>query len=160
MLEVTFACVGSLKERFWREAVQEYQKRLQRYCRFQCVEIDEVRLPQNPSQKEIDAALDAEGEALLHKLPRGCQLIALCVEGKEMDSVALSEMIEDAKITRGSSIAFVIGSSYGLSQQVKQAAKLRLSVSQMTFPHQLMRVMLCEQIYRAFKIAAGEKYHK
>lgn len=156
MLEVRLICVGKLKEAYWRDAVQEYEKRLRPLCKFQIIELPEARLPENPSQAQIDQALEQEGKAILEKAAG--KLISLCIEGKETDSPVLAKKLTDAMQSPGA-VTFVIGSSFGLSESVKSAGE-RLSMSPMTFPHQLARVMLCEQIYRGFQIVNGTKYHK
>ena len=159
MITVRMIFVGSFKEAYWRDAAAEYEKRLLGLCRFESVCLKEERLPENPSQKQIEAALAAEGDAILAAIPRRAYKIAMCVEGKEMSSEALAERI--GRISESTdTICFVIGSSYGLSEKVKQACDLRLSVSQMTFPHQLLRVMLLEIVYRSFQILRGSRYHK
>ena len=160
MLTVTVACVGKLKEAYWRDACAEYAKRLGAFCRLQIVEVAEERLPEAPSAAQITAAIEAEGQRLLSRIPAGASLIALCIEGKEMPSEALSKQLSDWAVDGVSHVALVIGGSHGLSDAVKQEARLRLSFSPMTFPHQLARIMVLEQIYRAFQIASGGKYHK
>ena len=160
MLNVTLACVGKLKEAYWRDACAEYAKRLQAFCKLNIVQIDEVRLPDAPSDAQIDAALEAEGQRLLSHVPSGAAVIALCIEGKELSSTALSQQLMNWTVDGISHVVLIIGSSCGLSNTVKQAARLKLSMSPMTFPHQLARVMVLEQLYRALQIAAGGKYHK
>lgn len=159
MLRVTVIAVGSLGERHWRDACAEYEKRLRIFCKPEIVEVDEYRLPRAPSPAEIRRGVEAEGAAILAKLPGGAHTVALCVEGRPLSSEELG-----AQLTRlageTSRVAFVIGGSHGLSDAVKAAADSKLSMSAMTFPHQLARVMLLEQVYRAFSIAAGGKYHK
>jgi 23S rRNA (pseudouridine1915-N3)-methyltransferase len=160
MLTVTIACVGKLKEEYWRSACGEYAKRLSPFCKLNIVETDEVRLPEDPSQAQITAALETEGHRLLSRIPAGAALIALCIEGKGMTSPELAREMMGWTVDGVSHIAFVIGSSHGLSDLVKASARLRLSMSAMTFPHQLARVMVLEQLYRAMQITAGGKYHK
>ena len=160
MLNVTLACVGKLKEAYWRDACAEYAKRLQAFCKLNVVQIDEARLPDDPSAAQIEAALDAEGQRLLSQVPSGAALIALCIEGKELSSTALSQQLMTWTVDGISHVVLMIGSSFGLAPMVKQAARLKLSMSPMTFPHQLARVMVLEQLYRALQIAAGGKYHK
>ncbi len=160
MLTVTIACVGKLKEAYWRDACAEYAKRLSAFCRLQIAEVSEERLPDNPSAAQIAAALQAEGERLLSRVPVGAPIVALCIEGKGYTSEALSEQLSQWTVDGISHVVFVIGGSWGLSPQVKQQARVRLSMSGMTFPHQLARVMLLEQIYRALQISNGGKYHK
>ena len=156
---VRFITVGTLKEAYLREAVAEYRKRLSGMCRVEDVELKEYKLPDHPSDAEIQTALDAEAKAILAAVPPRAYLIALCVEGKQMSSPELAKKLESVG-NEASEICFVIGSSYGLSRQVKQAAKFALSVSELTFPHQLMRVILYESVYRCYQIAKGTKYHK
>ena len=159
-VKITVIAFGTLSERHFADAFAEYARRLAPVCAFECVELREKRLAADPSPAGIAAALDAEGrEALARIPPRACAVV-LAVEGKAMTSEALAGFI-DAKMSAGTSeFAFVIGSSYGLSPEVKRRADLLLSMSAMTFPHQLARVMLAEQIYRAMQIRAGTKYHK
>ena len=159
MLNFTLITVGSLKEDYLRRAVAEYEKRLSSYCRPNIVELKEVKLPDSPSKSEIDAALDSEADRILAAIPPRAFKVALCVEGKQMSSEKLAATIENATQTH-SDVAFIIGSSYGLSPRVKSAADLRLSFSELTFPHQLMRVITVEAVYRAFTIIKGTKYHK
>lgn len=160
MRSITLLCVGKLKERYWREAVEEYQKRLSAFCRLSIVEVEEERLPDNPSPAQIAHTLEAEGARLLAKVPTGAAIYALCIEGKEMDSPTLSASLDKLTVDGVSHIVFIIGGSWGLSEEVKRAARVRLSMSPMTFPHQLARVMLLEQLYRAGQISLGGKYHK
>ena len=160
MLNVTVICVGKMKEKFYIEAAAEYQKRLKGYCRPEIIELPEQKLPQDPTRGQIEAALDKEHEAILAKLPRTGKVIAMCVEGKPMSSPALARAVEEWMVSGMSDLVFVVGGSYGLSPKIKQRADLRLSMSEMTFPHHLARVMLLEQIYRAFKIQEGSGYHK
>ncbi len=159
MLSIQILCIGKLKEKYWKEACAEYAKRLSGFCRFSIVELEESRVPENPSQAQIDHALKEEGARILAKTGSAA-LIALCIEGREMSSPALSKELQLAAVNGISKLAFAIGGSWGLSGDVKRAAKYKLSMSPMTFPHQLARVMLCEQIYRAFQIANDGKYHK
>ncbi len=156
---VRFITVGSLKESYLREAVAEYRKRLSGLCRVEEVELKEVRLPDDPSDAEIRRALEAEGKAILAAVPPRAYPIALCVEGKQMSSPELSRKLEAVSASCGE-LCFIIGSSHGLSPEVKAAAQMRLSVSELTFPHQLMRVILYEAVYRCYQIAKGSKYHK
>ena len=160
MLTVSVVCIGKLKEKYWRDAFEEYAKRLNAHCKFQLVELDEVRISDRPSQKEIDTVVEKEGERILAKLPGGGAVIALCIEGKQWSSEELADYIARQPINGVSHLAFVIGGSYGLSPAVKQKAAVKLSFSKMTFPHQLFRVLLAEQIYRAFQIEKGSPYHK
>ena len=151
MLGVRLICVGKLGEKFWADAVKEYTKRLGAYCKLEIIELPEQRLPQTPSEGEIAQALEKEAALIESKLLPGASVIAMCVEGKPMSSEQLAGT---------SKICVPIGGSCGLSERVKKKAALRLSMSPMTFPHHLARVMVLEQIYRALNIAAGGKYHK
>lgn len=160
MQHVTVLCVGKLKESYWRDAVAEYAKRLSAFCRFTVIEVDEERLPDAPSAAQIAHTLEEEGKRLLSRIPRDALTVALCIEGKTVSSEMLSARLSSWALDGKSHIVFVIGGSFGLSDEVKNTAALRLSMSPMTFPHQLARVMLLEQIYRAFQIASGGKYHK
>lgn len=159
MLSVKIICVGSLKENYLREASAEYSKRLSGFCKFNVVELKETRLSEAPSQKEIESALRSEGQAIISAMPQRSYKIAMCVEGKQMSSEKLAAKLEDVSQTY-SEICLVIGSSFGLSEDVKKACDMRLSVSELTFPHQLLRILLLEAIYRAFNINAGTRYHK
>ena len=159
MMKITLITLGKLKEKYLVEACKEYSKRLSAYCNLQILEVEPVRLGDNPSDSEIEKALDSEAEVILKKIPKGDAIVPLCVEGKGMTSPQLAKkMLEFCNVGKG--ITFIIGSSYGLSNRVKAAGDIRLSLSEMTFPHQLFRVMLLEQIYRAFKINEGSAYHK
>ena len=159
-MNYSILCIGSLKERYWKEAEQEYRKRIRRFGSWNVTELPEYPLPEHPSEKEIARALQKEGEALKHKISPQSFSIALCVEGERCSSEELAALI--ARISREgkSSITVLIGSSYGLSPDLKAACQKRLSISPMTFPHQMMRIILAEQFYRAHKIIAGERYHK
>ena len=159
MIKVTLIALGKLKESYLRDAVSEYSKRLSRYCDMEIIELEPIKLPDTPSKAQIDSALQKEAEMILKKIPKNCDVYPLCVEGKQFSSEEFAEKIEDLS-QQGRGITFIIGSSYGLSEQVKAVAKTRLSLSKMTFPHQLFRVMLLEQVYRAFKINEGSTYHK
>ncbi|HIS50154.1 MAG TPA: 23S rRNA (pseudouridine(1915)-N(3))-methyltransferase RlmH [Candidatus Gallacutalibacter pullistercoris] len=159
MMNVQILCIGKLKESYWREACAEYAKRLKAFCTFSIVELPESRLPDDPSPALIEKALEEEGEKLL-AAAKGSAVIPLCIEGKELSSPQLAQRLEDLASRGVSSVSFIIGSSFGLAERVKRAGAVRLSMSPMTFPHQLARVMLCEQIYRAFQIQNHGKYHK
>ncbi len=159
MINLTFITVGSLKEDYLRRAVDEYKKRLGAFCRVNIVELKEVKVPDDPSENEIASALDAEADRILAAIPPRAYKFALCVEGRQLSSEQLAKKLDDATMEH-SDICFVIGSSHGLSDRVKSAADMRLSFSLLTFPHQLMRVILAEAVYRAFTIIKGTKYHK
>lgn len=160
MQKVTILCVGKLKEKFYTEAAAEYVKRLGRFCKIEIVELPEDRLPEAPSPAQIEAALAREGEAIKAKLPSSAAIIAMCVEGKTMSSEALAALMAQGASQGQSHLVFLIGGSFGLHPSVKALASVRLSMSPMTFPHHLARVMLLEQIYRGYQINAGSKYHK
>ena len=160
MLNVTVLCVGKLKEAYWRDAAAEYTKRLGAFCKFQVIELDEERLPEKPSDGQIASALAAEGKRMAAKIPTGAAVAALCIEGKPCSSERLAEQLEEWAVGGTSQVVFLIGSSHGLAPEMKARASWRLSMSPMSFPHQLARVMLLEQIYRAMNIRSGGKYHK
>ena len=159
-MNVNVVCIGKLKERFWQEACAEYAKRLSRFVTLQITELKEVRLPDKAGPAEESAVKEAEGRAILKVLPEDAFVVALDLKGKTMDSPALAVFLEDIQRQGRGRLVFVIGGSLGLSAAALDRADLRLSFSDFTFPHQLMRVILLEQLYRACKISAGEKYHK
>ena len=159
-ISVHIICVGKLKEKFYTDAAAEYVKRLGAYCKLQLTELPEERLPQNPSRAQIDAALEKEAQAVRGKIPKGAAIISLCVEGTLLSSEQLAEKLEQWSAGGTGSLVFLIGSSYGMHPSLKAQAKLKLSMSPMTFPHHLARVMLLEQLYRCFKIQEGSGYHK
>lgn len=160
MLSLYLICVGKLKEKFYLEACAEYIKRLSPYCKLTLVELPEEKLPQNPSQAQIDAALEREGAAVRAKLPPSSSLVCLCVEGRLRSSRELAGLVGTWEHSAAKHLVFVIGGSYGLAESLKAEAWVRLSMSPMTFPHHLARVMVLEQLYRAFKINEGSSYHK
>ncbi|MDO4269829.1 MAG: 23S rRNA (pseudouridine(1915)-N(3))-methyltransferase RlmH [Eubacteriales bacterium] len=160
MLAARLICVGKLGEKFWAAACAEYEKRLSAYCKLEIVELPEQRLPQSPSQGEIAAALQKESALIEAKIPAGAAVIALCVEGKPLSSEQLAGYLGGLTVSGTSRVCLIIGGSCGLADSVKARAALRLSMSAMTFPHHLARVMALEQLYRALNIAAGGKYHK
>lgn len=160
MLAVKFICVGRMREKFYIDAFGEYTKRLQSYCRFELVEPQEQRLSDNPSEKEINAALEREAQDILKAIPPDAYVVALCVEGRQMPSEGMGELIAQRENSGKPKLCFVIGGSFGLADCVKNRADRKLSMSQMTFPHHLARVMLAEQLYRGFKINEGSRYHK
>ena len=159
MRKLSLLCVGRLKETFYKDAAAEYVKRLSRYCNPDVTELPEVRLPDNPSDAQIRAALEKESASILKRLPSDAFPVALCIEGQLFSSEKLAGLLSDLS-TRNATPVFVIGGSYGLHDSVKDAAAVRLSMSPMTFPHHLARVMLLEQLYRACQINAGGQYHK
>ena len=160
MQRITLLCVGKLKEKFYAEAAAEYVKRLSRFCKLEIVELPEERLPEDPSPAQIDAALSREAEAIRGKLPPSSTVAALCVEGRERSSEELARLMAGWASGGAGRLVFLIGGSHGLHASVKAQAAERLSMSPMTFPHHLARVMLLEQIYRAYQINGGTRYHK
>ncbi len=160
MLSIRLVCVGKLREQFFVDAFNEYSKRLSAYCKFECAELNETKLGSSPSDKEIAAALDKEAADIERALGKDAYVIAMCVEGMQLKSEDLAQRISSLAVAGRGRICFVIGGSFGISPRIKQRANMRLSMSEMTFPHHLARVMLAEQIYRAFKISEGSKYHK
>ncbi len=160
MMKVTVIAVGKLKEAYLRDACAEYIKRLGAYAKVNIVEINEYRCCDNPSAAEIAAVLEKEGEAIAAKIPKGAYVVPLCIEGKQLSSEAFSQQLETAALSGTSELVFIIGGSFGMDEKVKQLGSLRLSFGKITLPHQLMRVVLLEQIYRAFSIANHTKFHK
>ena len=160
MQKVSVICVGRMKEKFYIDAAAEYVKRLSRFCKLEILELPEDRLPDDPSQAQIDAALAKEADAIRSKLPPSAYVIALCVEGRQRSSEELAALMARSANQGESHLVFLIGGSFGLHPSVKSLADLKLSMSPMTFPHHLARVMLLEQIYRGYQINAGSKYHK
>ena len=159
-MNVKVLCVGKIKEKFYREAIEEYTKRLSKYCSVSIVEVADEKTSENASSTEINIVKDKEGERILKNISEKDYVIALAILGKQMDSVAFSKYIEDLGIQGKSSLVFVIGGSLGLSDAVLKRADYQVSFSKMTFPHQLMRVILLEQIYRGMRIMKNEPYHK
>lgn len=160
MFEITLITVGKLKEKFYISAAEEYEKRLKGYCQFKLLELPECRLPENPSPAQIAAGLNKEAETIMQKIPKGAWFCILTPEGKLLSSEALAEKLSQIKGIGKSSACFLIGSSFGIAESVKNAADFKLSMSPMTFPHHLARIMVLEQLYRAEAIQAGSKYHK
>lgn len=160
MQRVTVLCVGKLKEKFYIDAAAEYVKRLQRHCKLELIELPEQRLPDDPSPAEIQKALRTEGDAIRERLPKGGAVIALCIEGRPCSSEELSRRMAEFGVQGKTQLTFLIGGSVGLDEDLKRRADWRLSMSPMTFPHHMARIMLLEQIYRAYQIAGGAKYHK
>ena len=159
MIKITLVTLGKLKEKYLNEAVKEYTKRLSAYAKLDIIELEPVKLPDKPSRSEIENALLKESELILKKIPQNSEIITLCVEGQELSSPDFAKKIGNLE-AMGKSITLIIGSSYGLSENIKKQSHLRLSLAQMTVPHQLFRVLLLEQVYRAFKINEGSQYHK
>ena len=160
MFDITLIAMGKLKEKFYLSAAAEYEKRLKGYCQFHLVELPEYRLPEDPSPAEISAGLEKEADLILSRIPKGAWFCVLTPEGKLLSSEALADKIRDVKLSGKGSACFLIGSSFGMAQRIKDRADLKLSMSPMTFPHHLARVMVLEQLYRAEAIQAGSKYHK
>jgi 23S rRNA (pseudouridine1915-N3)-methyltransferase len=158
-MSMALICMGRLKEKYWRDAAAEYEKRLTRYTKFETIELPDLPEPQNSSPAIEMQIKEKEGAAILSKLCPDDTVIALCIDGKQLDSVQLSKKLMQLQ-DNGKRIVFIIGGSLGLSDAVVARANVKLSFSPMTFPHQLARIMLLEQVYRACKIAAGERYHK
>ena len=160
MFEITLIAMGKLKEKFYLSAAAEYEKRMKGYCQFRLIELPEVRLPENPSPAEIAAGLEKEAELIFSKIPKGAWFCTFTPEGKLLSSESLAAKIKEVKLSGKSSACFLIGSSFGMSPRVKERADFKLSMSPMTFPHHLARIMVLEQLYRAEAIQAGSKYHK
>lgn len=160
MLGIKLICVGKMKEKFYIDAFSEYSKRLSAYCKFECVELNETKLSENPSDKEIEAALNKEAAEIEKNIPKDAYVIAMCVGAKQLKSEELAAKINSVAVSGKGKICFLIGGSFGMAESVKKSADMRLGMSEMTFPHHLARVMLAEQIYRSFKINEGSRYHK
>ena len=160
MMNITVIALGKLKEKYMRDFCDEYQKRLSAYCKLNIVELTPKALSDNPSQTEIAQALSAEAQMIKAKIPLNSYVFSMCIEGKQMPSEAFSQKLSKLAVDGKSSIVFIIGSSFGLDAEIKKLSDERFSISEMTFPHQMARVMLLEQLYRAFQISSGGKYHK
>ena len=160
MFSITVISVGKLKEKYYIQAVEEYVKRLGAYCKFQLLELPEHRLPDDPSPAQIAEGLAREGQLIREKIPKGAWFCVLTPEGKKLSSEALAETLARVKGSGRSQLCFLLGSSFGIAPEVKALADLRLSFSDMTFPHHLARVMLLEQLYRAENIQSHTRYHK
>lgn len=160
MFEITLIAMGKLKEKFYLSAAAEYEKRLKGYCQFKLIELPEVRLPDTPSPAEITAGLEKEADMILSKIPKNTWFCTFTPEGKLLSSEMLASKLIDVKNSGKSNACFLIGSSFGIAQRIKDKADFKLSMSPMTFPHHLARIMVLEQIYRAEAIQAGSKYHK
>lgn len=160
MLNIKLICVGRLREKFYIDAFAEYARRLSAYCKFECVELNEVKLGDKPSDKEIENALVRESADIEKAIPKDAYVIAMCVGAKQLKSEELAQKINSLALSGRGKICFIIGGSFGMAESVKKRADMRLGMSAMTFPHHLARVMLTEQIYRSFKIIEGSRYHK
>ena len=159
-MNIILLCVGKLKENYLKEACKEYEKRLSAFCRITVEEIEAERLSDDPSETEVALALEKEGQKLIKKLPAGAYIYTLCIEGEQKNSTEFAEQLEKAALSGFGTAVFIIGSSYGLSEKLKISSHRKLSMSKMTIPHQLARVMLMEQIYRAYTIINNRRYHK
>lgn len=159
-MNITLITVGKLKEKYLKQAVDEYSKRLSRYCKLNIIELQDEKTPENASEKEEENIKEKEGKLILQKIKDTAYVVALDLKGKQLTSVEFSKFISDCTVMGHSDIAFVIGGSLGLSEHVLKRADYKLCFSKMTFPHQLFRVMLLEQVYRAFRIMNNEPYHK
>ena len=160
MIKVNIIAVGRLKEKYLKDGCEEYLKRLKAYAGVEITEINEYRCGENPSQSEIETVKAKEGEAIIAKIKRGSYVIPMCIEGTQLSSEELSKKLESVTLGGNSELTFIIGGSFGLSDEVKALGNLKLSFGKITLPHQLMRVILLEQIYRSFKILNNETYHK
>lgn len=159
-MKISIVCVGKIKEKFFRMAIEEYSKRLSRYCKLEIIEVTDEKTPDNASEHEVSLIKDKEGERILKNINADAYVIALAIRGKQLSSEELADKIEKLGIQGVSHIQFIIGGSLGLSDRVLKQADLLLSFSKMTFPHQLMRVVLLEQVYRSYRIIQNEPYHK
>ena len=160
MFDITLITMGKLKEPFYLSAAAEYEKRMKGYCTFRLLELPEYRLPEDPSPAEIATGLEKEAEQILSKIPKGAWFCVLTPEGKTLSSEAFAQKLKEVKLSGKSSACFLIGSSFGMAQRIKNKADFKLSMGPMTFPHHLARIMVLEQLYRAEAIQAGSKYHK
>lgn len=161
MIKVNIICIGKIKEKYFTDAINEYSKRLSLFCKFSIVELAEEKIRNNnPNQSQIDEVTEAEGKKIMQKIGQSDYVVAMCIEGKMLSSEELSKTIDNLSVNGKSTVDFIIGGSYGLSNSVKSRADFKLSMSKMTFPHQMARMILSEQIYRAFEISSNGKYHK
>lgn len=161
MLRINIICIGKIKEKYFTDAINEYAKRLSAFCKFQIAELAEEKIRSNiPNISQIEEVIESEGKRIMQKINSGDYVVAMCIEGKMLSSEELSKTLDGVQINGKSTVDFIIGGSYGLSQAIKSRADLRLSMSKMTFPHQTARMILSEQIYRAFEISTNGKYHK
>ena len=159
-MKITLIAVGKIKERYFEDAIREYSKRLSRYCRLEIIQVADEKTPDGASEALEEQIKEKEGRRILDQIREGAYVIALAVEGKQLDSLELAARMERLAVEGKSQLVFLIGGSLGLSKEVMRRADFALSFSAMTFPHQLMRVILLEQIYRSYRIRAGEPYHK
>lgn len=159
-MKIKIICVGKLKEKYLKDGILEYTKRLTRFCKTEIIEITDEKIPDNASKAQEDSILKTEGEKILKHIQKGEYIISLCVEGKNISSTELADKMSNITLSGTSTITFIIGGSLGIYEKIKNLSDFKLSFSKMTFPHQLMRLILLEQIYRAFKINSNEEYHK
>lgn len=161
MIRINIICIGKIKEKYFTDAINEYAKRLSSFCKFSVIELAEERVRSNiPNAAQITEVIEAEGKEILKKVNTSDYVVAMCIEGKMMSSEELSKMLDTVSVSGKSTVDFIIGGSYGLSSEVKTRADFKLSMSRMTFPHQMARMIVSEQIYRAFEISSNGKYHK
>ena len=160
MMNVQLIVLGKLKEKYMKDFAAEYEKRLSAYCKMTVLELEPIKLSDNPSQSEIDNALLKETKMIKDKIPKNSYIFAMCIEGKQMSSEEFSQKLDDIALSGKNSVVFIIGSSFGLSNEIKGMSDYKFSMSKMTFPHKLARIMLTEQIYRGFSISNNGKYHK
>ncbi len=161
MLKINIICIGKIKEKYFADAIAEYSKRLGAFCKFNITELGEERIRSNtPNEAQIAEVIEAEGKRIISKINSSDYVAAMCIEGRQLSSEELAQKLDSVALSGKSTVDFIIGGSYGLSDAVKQRADLRLSMSRMTFPHTMARMILCEQVYRAFEISSGGKYHK
>ena len=160
MININFIVLGKLKEKYMKDFSAEYEKRLSGYCKLTVTELEPVKLSDNPSEQEIKNALAKETQMIKVKIPKNSFVFSMCIEGKQMSSEELSKKLEDIALSGKNNITFIIGSSFGLSDEIKQMSDYKFSMSKMTFPHKLARIMLIEQVYRALSITNNAKYHK
>ena len=160
MMNVHLIVLGKLKEKYMKDFSAEYEKRLSAYCKLTVTELEPVKLSDNPSQSEINNALSKETQMITAKIPKNSYIFSMCIEGKQLSSEEFSQKMDDIALSGKSNVVFIIGSSFGLSDEVKKMSDFKFSMSKMTFPHKLARVMLTEQIYRGFSISNNGKYHK
>ena len=160
MININFIVLGKLKEKYMKDFSAEYEKRLSGYCKLTVTELEPVKLSDNPSEQEIKNALTKETQMIKAKIPKNSFVFSMCIEGKQMSSEELSKKLEDIALAGKNNITFIIGSSFGLSDEIKQMSDYKFSMSKMTFPHKLARIMLTEQVYRALSITNNAKYHK
>jgi len=159
-MNITIISVGKIKEKYINSGIKEFTKRLSAYCKLKIIEVKDEPTKENMTESEENIIKKKEGEKIISKIPNGSYVITLCIEGKELSSEQLAEKLDSLALTGNSNITFIIGGSVGLHEEVIKISNMKLSFSKMTFPHQLMRLILLEQIYRSFRISRGEPYHK